>query len=345
MAGLRKNRARYQAQVFIAELFSAVEGQTLDLPAHRKKVGPLLVNFIFSQSNPLTNLISGAFASAGDTDPTTSWKVVIYQSGNQSPVPPFEWAREWIENGRVVPSELTAPHLLFLDRNQGVIYCLDPLRQTAVVVIRRSQHLDIRSFITPFRILWSWIARLNGGVIVHGGCVGIGRAGLVLAGPSGSGKSTLSLTAGKRRNATLVADDCSWAEDGTIWAVYARAKSAAFSEGALTTTGDVNLSGWMGSSQAKFFIDLSFLPYFSESAPLSALVFPQIDLEPGFQEISRERAQHLLVDDSLRELNGGGLRDKLRLAHLPNSLPAFRALLGPNDEENCHLLEEIANAL
>lgn len=341
MAGLRNSRSAHHAGIFVDRLTSLGEEIRSEFPSKPILIGPNRVDLVLAVNPVLSDLILGAFYSSSAANSKATYRVTVCQLGENLELPHYEWAREWIDSGVQIPHHLTSPNLIFIDRNQGITYCFNSEKKTATIVLRRSQHLDVRSFITPFRILWSWLARHDQGVILHAGSVAREGKALLLAGPSGSGKSTLSILGGNSEGNRLLSDDCSWVDEGGVYPVFCRIKTSFAGPLAGIPSESVQEWPWIGAAQSKPFANLGDAPAHRESTPLVGIVLPVIDVATTYFRVSPSRANDLLTQDSLRELHGGSLSSRLALSRLVAAVPSFRLLLGPNHYDNVQALERI----
>jgi len=340
MAGLRNSRTGSQARFFGSQILDDATCRTQQLPTRPVQVGPTAVDLVTDVDDQLAELIAGAFVSRSTPVSTTPLHLVVSQWDRGLRYPEFDWASEWIIQGRPVATEHTGRRRIFIDRNHGAVYVYDSDNGAGAIILRRNRHLDLRSFITPFRIFWNWIAQSSGGVIVHAGCVDVNGKGVLFGGPSGSGKSSLSLELSRRGN-TLVADDCVWVEGGMAYPVFARAKLSAYSMQEFTPEYLWNTTHFLGVDRAKGFLSSDPRGIPARPLPVSFLVFPRVDRASAVFPVSRQRSTQLLVDDSLRELAGGTARDRLALTQLAALTPAYRLLMGPNQAANVDLVQRI----
>jgi hypothetical protein len=341
MAGLRNSRTGHQARLFATRILNDANGQAEALRADPIQVGPIEVDLVVDVDRQLAELIAGAFANRTSLPSTKPLRLVVSQIDRGIRYPEFDWASEWIEHGRPVPTEHTGRTRIFIDRNHGALYVYDSESQLGAIILRRKRHLDIRSFITPFRIFWNWIAQTRGGVIVHAGCVGINGRAVLIGGPSGSGKSSLSIGLWRTRGDALVADDCLWVEQGLAYPVFARAKLSAYSTPGLTPEHVWRSNELLGVDRAKGFISIYPSPSETRPLPVSFLVFPTIDRDSALFPVSRQRSTQLLVEDSMRELAGGTERDRIALTKLAATTPAYRLLMGPDQANNVALVHSL----
>jgi hypothetical protein len=305
-------------------------------------LGPRALKIGVSGNTCVAELIRGAYLPSAARARQLTLSVV--ESNHIPQLPPLDWARAWIAGDHQIPEDITFPYRIMFDRQVGVVYALDIEAEHGVIWIRRPSEVDMRSFITPFRIMLSWLAGLFGGEVIHGSAAVVGGAGILLSGPSGSGKSTTAIALALGGH-VMVSDDCVLVHQGHVYAVYSRAKVDRL-RGLPGVTDKVRIQRLVGTAIGKDFFALEDLgESFARSARLHGLAFPKMSRSPGFFRISRERARLLLTEDSLRETKGGTQENVLRLAHLAIRYPAFRLLLAENPAEREVLLERLAAAV
>jgi hypothetical protein len=287
----------------------------------------------------LAHFIEDAFLPADGGAATL--ELAVARSGELPRLPPVEWAREWVDRHQPVPLEVTYPYRIFLDRQVGIAYALDQRTGRGAVWVRRERELDLRSLITPFRMMLSWLANLFDGEVVHASAAVVDGQGWAMSGASGSGKSTLAIALGLAGDG-FISDDCALLHGGRIHAVYSRAKLDARASELLGDHG-LELRTLADAARAKSFFRVSDLGQgFVPSHELAAWAFPSISAGQGRYEMSARRAYQLLSTDSLREVLGGSARNRQRLAASVATRPAYRLLLGPNMAENVEIVHAAA---
>jgi energy-coupling factor transporter ATP-binding protein EcfA2 len=344
MAGQRLNRASSRAQNFARSIIEQAE-QLVDPELKRLiAIGPHSVEISFASNSGLTELIQGAFIPKSEPSDSPVIKVFIAQKGDGVVLPNLDWAHEWISTNSVIPSLIAHPYRVFIDRNQGIIYCFDPQENRAAIIIRDSKELDLRSFITPFRILWSWIAIASSSLVLHAAAVQVNGHGVLLSGPSGSGKSTLAVSTGSAVGNSILADDCVLVHGDTIYALYSRVKIESDNLSAINFGHDVKVHALPGAPNAKRYvqIDQSF-PGFITTIDASVLVFPSIYGRAGFFRLPERRSISMLTSDSMRELFGGTPLARKGIQRLVSRLPAYRLLLDQSVQTNIKNLESLVN--
>jgi hypothetical protein len=333
MDGLSLDRRSERGRRFAEELIDRATdaARTWD----QSRLGPARLGIGTLTDDRLARLVRGAFLpAAGASGP--EFTLAVARHGERR-LPSTDWARPWTETGRVVPAELTYPLRVFLDRQVGIAYAFDPRSRRAAVWIRRERELDLRSFITPFRVLLSWMADTFDAEVVHASAAVVDGRGLLLSGASGSGKSTLAIGLGLAGHA-MISDDCVLVHDSTAHAVFARAK---LDEAAvrLVDGHDLLLQNLPRTPRAKGFVQVDQLGSgFAAEHALHAWGFPALAQQPGHYRVTPRRAYRLLATDSMREVFGGSTRNRLRLARSVRQHPSHRLLLGPSMAENIEVV-------
>lgn len=344
MVGLRQLRTNPVARLFAESLLEQAADKCQSPPSAEFGLGRHPISLSWSRHDEVSALATEAFLSRPVRVEVERTQVfVVRLSGDGIVIPNFEWAREWIEKCAPIPTVITSPYRVFIDRNQGVIYCYDPVRNQAAIILRTLEEIDVRSLITPFRLMWAWIGSSKKVSIIHGGVVSLGGRGILLAGPSGSGKSTLSFGVAALGAGKFLADDCVVVEQTRAHALYARAKVENKDEQTYGQFDFRHVPGHLREArQAKSFVRISGTePWFCSEVDLVAIAFPAIAGKTGHYRIDSARAQRLLTEDSTRELFGGTPHDTIRMAKLARLIPAHRLLLGDDRAKNIKLLESL----
>ena len=342
MDGLRLARRNQQAHHFAEELIAGSQAGVRSW--HAARLGPIPLNIGFQTQDHLAGFIRDAFLAGpihAGPSATGSLELVIARAGELDRLPPMEWARDWIDTGRVIPQEITYPYRIFIDRQVGVVYVLDQKSQRGVVWIRRESELDLRSFITPFRLMLSWMANLFDGEVVHASAAVVDGRAMAMSGASGSGKSTLAIALGLAGHG-FIADDCVLVHDDRIHAVFARAKLDDHAASLIGSHG-LELNFLPNTPRAKSYFQVDqFGAGFVTDQALASWVFPALSSKAAHYRLAQRRAYRMLSSDSLREVFGGSTRNRLRLAGSVRQLPSFRVLLSTTMAENIDMMREMA---
>lgn len=341
MAGPLPSRTTERARYFAQSLLDHAGGVADPSLTHEISIGPHPVSLEFTRASALTDLISGAFLPRVEPSKFPHTRVTICHWGDHPMLPALNWAQSWIDSHSVIPGSVTAPYRVFIDSHQGIIYCHDPVNSRAVVLLRHPEHLDLRSFITPFRLLWSWIARGSSSLVLHAATVNIHGRGVLLGGKSGSGKSTLTLISGLRSGNAIISDDCVLVNNDSAHPIYSRIKVDSTTIQSLS----LDLEGTVHSvpqANAKSFIQIDQIPqHFLRQSAIQLMCFPVIYDRAGSFTLSPRRAATMLADDSMRELFGGTPQERLRVARLVQQIPSRRVLLGQHHSVNYENLEAL----
>ena len=275
------------------------------------------------------------FISAGNATDLNCPAVHVLSRDELPVAPSIEWAREWIDAHSVIPEVISYPYKIFFDKNTGLFYLFDTRSQTGVVYIRRPSETDLRGMITPFRLMWSWIANSSNASIVHASAVSTELGTVLLAGASGSGKSTMAVNLALAGN-HLISDDCTWIQDGICYPVFDRAKIKKNSELSQEIVDrGVRLKGFETEIDSKAFFQVSqFNRRETIPSEVAHIFFPVI--WPGLSDLklSHRSAFERLELDSGREVFQNGARSKVFIAQICKEIPASILWVSPNWTDN-----------
>jgi len=254
-------------------------------------------------------------------------------------LPDLTWARDYLTTDRVVPTELTHPYRIAFDKSQGFIYVYDTIKKHGAIWVAADNQISLYSFITPFRLMFSWMADGFDAEIVHASGIAHDGRGAIINGPSGSGKSTLALLCALK-GMSMAADDVVLFDKGDMYAVYNYAKVDP-----RTSPLDISAFETFQLEQtpvAKNIIHLeNFGSRFVKKAPVAAIIFPIFAHINHFERINPKIAINLLAPNSLRELMGGSPTNFKRLLNLARDIPAFRVAVSTNNEKNLDSVHKI----
>lgn len=337
MDGPSPGRRSEQARRFAEQLIARSSAGAQSWRAAR--LGPRTLNLGIRDDDPLSEFIRDAFLPGREAPGMLELSVT--RAGDLDRLPPLEWAREWIDTGRIVPIEVTYPYRVFFDRQVGIVYALDQMSGRGAVWVRRDRELDLRSFITPFRLMLSWLANLFDAEVVHASAAAVDGQALLMSGASGSGKSTLAIALGMAGHG-FIADDCVLLHGDAVYAVYSRAKLDGRAETLLGSHG-LDLQRLAATPRSKGFFRVEDLGgAFVAEHHLGALGFPVLSTTTGHYRLPQRRAYRMLSADSLREIFGGGARNRLRLATAVRRHPAYRVLLSTSMEDNVAAIRAVS---
>jgi energy-coupling factor transporter ATP-binding protein EcfA2 len=339
MDGLRPSQTSRQAHHFAASLINGAHEATTFADV---AFGTQGLRLGVTRQDDLGALIRGAFRPIHASASRFSLSVIRHD--DLPALPQAEWARPWINSGQEVASTVAYPYRLLFDRVVGVIHALDQRDGRAAIWVRHESEVDRRSFITPFRIMLSWLANLIDAEVVHASAAMVNGHAVAFSGASGSGKSTLALALGIAGH-PMIADDCLLIEDGRVHAVYTRAKVDSQSQ-RLLGIAEHRLVTLPDAPRAKKVLPLDGTGVsVTHSAPLAAWGLPVLGSRPGIYPLSRRRAYRMLATDSLREVIGGRARNRLRLARACAAHPAFRVMLTSSMGDNVETVRRLVEGL
>jgi hypothetical protein len=267
----------------------------------------------------------------------------IWRTSQGSVLPKLDWARNYLAHDNLVPPSLTAPYKVAFDKSQGFIYLYDTQKKKAAIWVAEDSKISLNSFVTPFRIIFSWMAEDFGGEIVHASAISKGGNGIIINGASGSGKSTLAILC-VLNGFEIIADDVVLFHDGLISAVYKYAKVDPRSSP--LDLSHLRLFQMESSPDAKNILDLTqFGERFVQRAKAIALILPVFVHLNQHSLISPSIAIKLLAPNSLRELMGGTPYNFKNLVNLTRALPNYRIALSTDNNKNIDSINSIFSEL
>ena len=340
--GLRKKMSSVQFQEFAqsfldsSQIYSRKFSQSFTTALGKESV-KVTVNF----NSLVGQLVERSLIHNNQID--SEFTLEIWQSKDQSFLPDMSWANDYLGSDRLLPFEITKPYKVAFDKSQGLLYFYDPISKHASVWVDNDSDISPASFITPFRMIFSWMAESFGGEIIHASAISRGKKGLIINGPSGSGKSTLALLCAQS-GYNMLADDVVLLCDGQISAIYNYAKI------------DPKTSPLDISNIDTFQVEHSFtakklfhLNHFNENfynpVVASAVIFPIFAHMNHFERINSKIALKILAPNSLRELMGGSSTNFKQLSQLVQSIPSYRVAVSSNNEKNLDSINQILSEL
>ena len=267
-------------------------------------------------------------------------------SRDELPVTPsIEWARKWIDSHSVVPEMISYPYRIFIDKNTGSIYLFDTIWERGVICLRRSSEIDLRGMITPFRLMWSWIANSSNASVIHASAVTTKHGAVLFAGASGCGKSTTAINLAMAGN-HLISDDCVWIQDGKSYPVFDRAKIKKGSDLSRRIHERGIAVRWFETEgDSKAFFQVSELNRTGTNpTDVAHIFFPVIWPSMSDLAISSKSAFDRLETDSGREVFQNGLRSKVIIAQMCKGTPSSILWLSPNSADNIERIYAILEA-
>ena len=267
----------------------------------------------------------------------------IWRSEDQIQLPDLSWAKDYLGSDRLLPYEITKPYKIAFDRSQGLIYFYDPISKHASVWVDSDGDISLSSFITPFRMIFSWMAESFGGEIIHASAISRDKKGLIINGPSGSGKSTLALLCAQG-GYNILADDVVLFSDGLISAIYNYAKIDPRTSPLDVSTIDT-FQVEHSSNTKKIFHLSHFNENFSDPITAQAIIFPIFAHMNHFEQINSKIALKILAPNCLRELMGGSSTNFKQLSQIVQSIPSYRVAVSGNNEKNLNSINQILSEL
>jgi hypothetical protein len=267
----------------------------------------------------------------------------IWRSEAQSQLPDLSWAKDYLGSDRLLPYEITKPYKVAFDRSQGILYFYNPISKHASVWIDNDSEISPASFVTPFRLIFSWMAESFEGEIIHASAISCDKKGLIINGPSGSGKSTLALLCAQS-GFNMLADDVVLFSDGQISAIYNYAKIDPRTS-PLDVSGIDTFQVEHSFTAKKIFHLNHFNENFYNPVVASAIIFPIFAHMNHFERINSKIALKILAPNCLRELMGGSSVNFKQLSQLVQSIPSYRVAVSTNNEKNLDSINQILSEL
>ena len=335
MVGLNLQEIRRAAHAFGDDLFGVATQKTRTIET--VKVGSSCCHIFLPDSGSHWGELIGAFPIGAITNARDSNNPVIHVlSRDELPVTPsIEWARKWIDTHSVVPEMISYPYRIFIDKNTGSIYLFDTISERGVICLRRSSEIDLRGMITPFRLMWYWIANCREAAVVHASAVTTEHGTILFAGASGSGKSTLAINLGLAGN-HLISDDCVWIQGGECYQVFDRSKIKKNSELSIKIEEQgIPLNWFETEGDSKTFFQVSkFNKTRTNATEIAHIFFPVIWPCVSDLKISKKDAFERLEHDSGREVFQNGARSKVIIAQICREIPASILWISPSSTDN-----------
>jgi hypothetical protein len=330
------------AKKFARDFFLASEDFAVKHANTRSiSLGKHSVNLSVNSATPIGALIFDAFIPTESQDPT--FTLQVWDSSRGNALPDLAWAREYMQQDIAIPRPSGSALQIAFDKSQGFIYVYNNETKVGSIWIREHSQVALSSFITPFRLMFSWMADHFNGEIIHAATIGIDGKGILINGPSGSGKSTLALLAALR-GCQVLADDVTLHHEGKIYGIYSRAKAQASS----TPLSLAGLSTYevADTFQGKTVVPLdNFKERFVRSLDLQVIILPVFVHMNHYERLSPSIALKLLAPNSLREIFGGTPKNFMRLAQLTRKVPTYRLALSEDLEKNYQQLVKIVSEL
>lgn len=319
-----------------AEMFSFLGGNV--------SIGNRVCSIHVSGTGNATQDVLRAFALSTALD--NDFTLHVLSREDLPALPPFEWARKWIERHEIVPDELTYPYRIFFDRNTGTTYVYNRESRHGIVHTRRRSETDLRGQITPFRLMWSWMAASVGASIIHASGVQTPHGVVLFSGPSGSGKSTIAMSLALT-GCRLLSDDCLWIEGNNCFPVFNRAKLPGDSPliDQFAARG-LSVERFQDALSSKTFISVDQINMgHMTSGAAKIILFPKTWPDKSWLPISSREAYLRMESDSAREVFGSTASAKISIAQICRQTRNALLWLGPNQADNVeYVLDRIQEA-
>jgi hypothetical protein len=303
--------------------------------------GRRAIGLSVNQGDRLGTLVLNSFIESDLR--VTEFTLQIWRSTKELNLPSMSWAKSYLNGDYALPFPQTDPYRIAFDKSQGFIFVYDTHKKLGSIWIASDDQISLNSFVTPFRLMLSWMAEDFGAEIVHASSVCFENRGLLINGPSGSGKSTLALLC-LLNDQPMLADDVVLVEEKSIFSVYKYAKVD-------TAKNPLDISQIQtfkmeDSPESKEIIDLeNFGARFMKETNLSAVILPIFAHLNHFEKLSPKVALELMAPNSMREIMGGTANNFKRIVEIINSVPVFRLALSTDNQKNLATLREIVRSL
>jgi hypothetical protein len=241
-----------------------------------------------------------------------------------------------------VPYKVTSPFRIFVSDSQSQIYFLDSIRKQGIILLRKTDFLDTRSYITPFRLMVSWIVDNFNGEVIHASAISKDGRALVISGEKGSGKSTLALTS-VIAGSEIISDDAVILINKRVYAIYTRAKiDVENSYTQYLIKYSFNLKDRQDAK--RIFPLLGLGPKFVLSANVQSIIVPKRSNISVLKIRQNSICRKSFVDNSLREIFGGDEVNCSRLNEIVDSYDLAILETSSNSQSNIDILfRELSN--
>jgi hypothetical protein len=269
----------------------------------------------------------------------SDFSLTIWRSNTRAELPSLDWARNYLTHDILLPIAITFPYRVAFDKSQGFIFLYDTTTKRGAIWVAEDSKISLNSFVTPFRMIFSWMAESFGGELIHASAISKNGNGVIINGPSGSGKSTLALLCALA-GFNFIADDVVLYHDRLIYALYRYAKVNG--ENSPCDLSGFNLFQMTQTKDAKKILDLTQLgEKFVSSSIANAVVLPIFAHLNQHARIPPSIAIQLLAPNSLRELMGGTPYNFKNLVDLTRAIPAYRIALSKDNLKNVETVVSI----
>lgn len=327
----------------IIEQFLSKSGSKFDLNPKSKEIllGPLAAKLNVYFEGYIANLVIGAFIDNQQEE--SGFVISVYMLDD------FDYWKEKVQesipdsNLEVpVPYKVTSPFRIFVSDSQSQIYFLDSIRKQGIILLRKTDFLDTRSYITPFRLMVSWIVDNFNGEVIHASAISKDGRALVISGEKGSGKSTLALTS-VIAGSEIISDDAVILINKRVYAIYTRAKiDVENSYTQYLIKYSFNLKDRQDAK--RIFPLLGLGPKFVLSANVQSIIVPKRSNISVLKIRQNSICRKSFVDNSLREIFGGDEVNCSRLNEIVDSYDLAILETSSNSQSNIDILfRELSN--
>jgi len=218
------------------------------------------------------------------------------------------------------------------DHGSDALSMIDHERRIALFWTRDAAKLPLHESGAPFRMILSWCAERNGGVLMHCGAVSGDTGGVLLAGAGGSGKSTSSLLCLKAGWNYLGDDYCvvQTSPRPHVFSLYNSAKLTHDSAERFGLEHVLPPAHHFDQMKDLFFLYDTPRVRLAGSAVCRLLLLPCVtaQVETTVEAASPGEALRALAPSSIFQLSGAGAVAFERLTQLVRDIPVVRLNLG-----------------
>jgi hypothetical protein len=304
-------------------------------------LGPKSLRLFTDHSDKSGKLIREAFIPSISS--STVADIEVWNSSTGIKIPDQFWAREIKEQVFEVQGLQDSNYRIAFDRDQGFVYVFDKSNRRGAVWTREIHELHLGSFITPFRLLLSWVANSFDAEIVHASAVEVDGKGILINGPSGSGKSTLAIKAALS-GGKILGDDVILISNNRLFAVYSRCKLIQNEISPDVSKLRKHEINDFDSTKQIIYLE-SFGDNFVLSCTFDAIVFPVIVDMNVHKKIKGSVALKIFAPNSLVEIFGGNSENYFRHLRFVKDHPCFRQGLSSNLDWDFDELKKIVNEI
>jgi len=321
----------------IIEKLLTEKSSKFDLNPKSKEIllGPLSCKLNIYFEGYIANLIIGAFIDNSQEEAEFSISVYMLDDFDL-------WKRDIEKSTPSVnleaplPYKVTSPFRIFVCESQSQIYLFDTFNRQGVILLRETSFLDTRSYVTPFRLMVSWILDSINGEVIHASAISKNGRALVISGEKGSGKSTLALT-WMIAGGEIISDDAVILIDRRVYAMYARAKidiKNIYTQALIKYS--FNLKDKLDAKN--IFPLLSLGSRFVLSAEIERIIVPKKSDVTMLTDRQKVIGREPFVQNSLREIFGGGEENITRLNQIVDLFDLAILETSPNVQSSIDIL-------